>query len=694
MKGTVHYRVEDNVAILTCDNPPVNPLSAGIRQGLHDHVSAALAEGSIKAMVITGAGNAFIAGADISEFGGEAKGAGLHDVLRLIEFSHKPIVAAVNGVALGGGLEVALACHYRVGLNAAFIGLPEVNLGLLPGAGGTQRLPRLIGAQAALNIMLTGSHVQAGKALEWNVLDDISDGDVVASAIQFGLKKAKAGEVAKVRSLTKWHEADKANIDTICDQATALVNKARKGQTAPLRIIECVRQSVTLDDFDEGLKVEGKLFLECLNDPQRAAMIHVFFSERQVAKIPDIERDTPLMSVKKVAIIGSGTMGGGIAMCFANAGIATIVLDQNEENLKRGMAVIQGNYDSQVKRKRISQEARDKCMSLLTPTLTYDDLSEVDMVVEAVYENLELKCQIFEKLNTVTKPEAILASNTSALDIDRIAMATDRPELVIGTHFFSPANVMRLLEVVRGEKSSKSTIATCMKLGKKLGKISVLAGNCPGFIGNRMIARYSRQAQLLILEGAKPIQVDTAIKKFGLNMGPFAMSDLVGLDLGWRARKMAGGSNEITVKITDALCEQGRFGQKNGKGYYLYEEGSRVPIEDPEVMTLIEQVSDDLGFTRRSFDEEEIIKRCIYPLINEGAKILEDGMAIRGSDIDIVYNNGYGFPNWRGGPMFYANTVGLENVLADLKKFEAEHGDFWKPAALLEQLVADGKNFS
>ena len=694
MKGQVHYQVKEGIAVLTLDNPPVNPLSSGIRQGLWECTEKALADDAVKGIVLTGAGRAFIAGADISEFGGKMEGAPLHDVLVRLEQSTKPVVAAINGTAFGGGLEVALCTNFRIASPGAMLGLPEVNLGLLPGAGGTQRLPRLLGVREATRFIVSGVPMTAAEALEKGVVDEVAADNLIDRAVAFAQEKAQSGELPKVRDKSDKLDADRAQLDEVMKEGAQLAARTRRGQEAPQRILQCVQAAATENDFDAGLKKEGELFVECLNSPQREAMIHVFFSERTAARVPDVPKETPTKDINRAVVIGSGTMGGGIAMCFANAGIPVTVLDQDEENLKRGLGVVRKNYQSQVDRKRISQGDMDKRMGAIGGALDYDAIGNADIVVEAVYENLDLKKEIFQRIDKIAPAGAILASNTSALDIDQMAEMTSRPGDVIGTHFFSPANVMRLLEVVRGAKSSKETIATAMKLGKRLGKIAVLAGNCPGFIGNRMLAGYSRQASLLLLEGALPAQVDKVLYEFGMPMGPFQMSDLVGLDLGWRARKMAGGSNEPTARIPDALCDEGHFGQKSGQGFYRYEAGNRTPQPVPEVQELVERVSKELGYTRRDISDEEILKRCIYPLINEGARILDEGMAIRSSDIDVVYIYGYGFPAWRGGPMHYANALGLDKVLTDIRGFEGQDARFWKPAAGLQKLASEGGSFA
>ncbi len=660
MKGTVLYEVKDNVALLTVDNPPVNPLSDGVRTGLYESLIKAEEDDSVVGVVLTGNGRAFIAGADISEFGGNVEGVSLNEVFQKLEHCSKPVVAAINGIALGGGLETALCCNYRIADKNAFVGLPEVNLGLLPGGGGTQRLPRLAGPSEALKMMLTGAHVPAKKALDMGIIDGISD-DVVNESIGFIKNKAESNEGhPKVRDLnSKMIEA--RGDDKVLLEAQAMASKGRKGQFAPGQIIKCVEAAINIDNFDEGLKKEGEYFLECLMHPQREAMIHIFFGERAASKISDVPKDTKVMDIKKAGIIGSGTMGGGIAMCFANAGIPVHIIDQDEENLKRGVSVIEKNYDFMVNKGRLSPEQKDGVFGLISSSLDYKDVSDCDIVIEAVYENLELKHEIFKSLDAHVKEGAILASNTSGLDIDSIASVTNRPELVVGTHFFSPANIMRLLEVVRGEQTSDETLATIMAVGK------------------------------ILLEGALPHQIDQALESFGLNMGPFRMMDLVGLDLGWRARKLSGKESPLHAKIGDELCEQDRYGQKSGAGYYNYSEGSRAPNPAPENEAVYEKISSENGFTRRDISDEEIVERCILALINEGADILSEGVAQRAADIDVVYINGYGFPIWRGGPMHHANAMGLDKVIEKLEKYrEITGNDVYKPSEMLVNLAKDG----
>ncbi len=690
MKGTVLYEVKDNVALLTVDNPPVNPLSDGVRTGLYESLTKAEEDDSVVGVVLTGNGRAFIAGADISEFGGNVEGVSLNEVFQKLEHCSKPVVAAINGIALGGGLETALCCNYRIADKNAFVGLPEVNLGLLPGGGGTQRLPRLAGPSEALKMMLTGAHVPAKKALDMGIVDGISE-DVVNESIEFIKNKADSNEEhPKVRDLnSKMIEA--RGDDKVFLEAQAMASKGRKGQFAPGQIIKCVEAAINIDDFDEGLKKEGEYFLECLMHPQREAMIHIFFGERAASKISDVPKETKVMDIKKAGIIGSGTMGGGIAMCFANAGIPVHIIDQDEENLKRGVSVIEKNYDFMVNKGRLSPEQKDAVFGLVSSSLDYKDVSDCDIVIEAVYENLELKHEIFKSLDTHVKEGAILASNTSGLDIDSIASVTSRPELVVGTHFFSPANIMRLLEVVRGEQTSDETLATIMAIGKRLKKAAVVSLNAPGFIGNRMLFGYTAQANMLLLEGALPHQIDQALESFGLNMGPFRMMDLVGLDLGWRARKLSGKESPLHAKIGDELCEQDRYGQKSGAGYYNYSEGSRAPNPAPENEAVYEKISSENGFTRRDISDEEIVERCILALINEGADILSEGVAQRAADIDVVYINGYGFPIWRGGPMHHANAMGLDKVIEKLEKYrEITGNDVYKPSEMLVNLAKDG----
>lgn len=698
MKGTVHYEVRDNIALMTIDNPPVNPLSSGVRQGLSDGVAKALTDDAVAAIVLTGAGRAFIAGADISEFGGKAEGPSLLDCLDIMDNSSKPIVAAINGTAFGGGLEVALCCHYRVIAPNAQVGLPEVKLGLLPGAGGTQRLPRLIGAEKALAFMVSGDPIAGPAAVTMGIADAVAEQDVVESATDFTRNIiAKGSPLRRIRDEEGVVAQDRDKPEVFDNARKAAARKMRK-RFAPEMIVQCVEAAVNLGDFDAGLAVERENFVKCLEHPQRASLIHMFFSEREVAKIPDISKDIEAKPINSAAVIGCGTMGGGIAMSFLNANIPVTSLEMSDEALEKGFGVIKKNYDIQVQRGRMSADEVDHRMSLLSGTTDYADLGQADVIIEAIYENIDVKIEAFKKMDAVAKPGAILASNTSALDIDKMAEATERPEDVIGLHFFSPANVMRLLEIVRGGKTSKEVIASSMKLGRQLKKVAVLSGNAPGFIGNRILAGYTRQAGEIILQGATPYQVDNVLLNFGMPMGPFQMNDLVGLDLSWRARKLSGIKPEdipITARVADKLCEKERFGQKTSRGFYIYPEGSRAGQADPEVVALVEETSAELGIERRPIDDDEVLKRCLYPIINEGARVLEDGIALRPCDIDIVYINGYGFPEVTGGPMFWADQIGLDNILSDIKRFRQEYGGaVWEPAPLLERLVAEGKTFA
>ena len=695
--GTVHYEVRDGVALLTIDNPPVNPLSSGVRFYMSQHLETALADDNVEAVVITGKGRAFIAGADIRDFGKPRnpdeqpkRPAGA-----MIEESAKPIVAAINGTAFGGGLEHALTCHYRVAAPGAPVGLPEIKIGLLPGGGGTQRLPRLIGAERAMDAILSGDPFDTEEALELGIVDEIIDGDLVAGAIEFAKAKAAGGGPHPlVRNRRDKIEADRANPD-VFKAGEAYLARRMRGQINGRMAFNSVKAAVEIDDFDEGIRAEGANFQVCHDHEQRAAMIHVFFSERQAARIPDVPRDAPRKDISTAATIGGGLMGGGIAMCFADAGIPVKVLEVSQEALDKGLSVIEYNYNRMVRSGRITEAERDARLSLIEGVLDYDAVADADVVVEAVYENLDLKKEIFAKLDATMKDGAVLASNTSGLDLDQMAAMTGRPGDVVGTHFFSPANIMQLLEVVRGVETNSETLATAMALGKTIGKTPVMSLNAPGFIGNRMLGGYTSQAGQIILHGALPEQVDKVIVDFGFNMGPFAMNDLVGLDLGWRARKMAGTTDKpLTTIVPDKLCDLGRLGQKTNAGFYTYAEGSRQGQPDPAVAKLIEETSAELGFSRREINADEILKRCLYPLINIGAQLLDDGIALRASDIDVVYIYGYGFPKYRGGPMYYADQMGLDNVYRDILAFHQEYGEAWRPAPLLKRLAEEGGSFA
>ncbi len=696
MNALVTLTQQNGIAVVTIDNPPVNALSPGVPEGIRTSIEAAAKDPAVQAIVVIGAGSTFIAGADIKEFGkmtaGEKPRGTLLPLLLAIEDSPKPVVMAIHGQAFGGGLEVAMAGHYRVIAPGAQVGQPEVKLGIIPGAGGSQRLPRLAGVAKAVEMCAFGEPVNAQQALETGIADRIIEGDLLTGALAFA--REIAGRPApKTRDRSeKLAQTDPA----VFAKARETAQKIRRGQPAPLAAIEAVQAS-TLLPFDQGCQLEAKLFTECLFSPQSKALIHAFFGERTVNKIPGVPKTTPTFDIRRAAVIGAGTMGGGITMNYANAGIPVILKETSQEALDRGIATIRKNYANSVQKGRFPQSVMDQRMALITPQLTYDGFDQADIIVEAVFEGMALKKQIFAEIDALAKPTCILASNTSTLDIDEIASATHRPQMVVGHHFFSPANVMRLLEVVRGKATSKEVLATSMALAKRLKKVAVLAGNCRGFIGNRMLGPYGREAQFLLEEGASVEDVNQTLYDFGFAMGPLAVFDLAGLDVGWRIRKEFQHLEKPGVRrplVADRLCELGRFGQKTGRGYSLYDE-SRRPHPDPETAALIEQVAREAGIERRSISREEILDRCIYALVNEGAKLLEEGFALRSVDIDIVYLNGYGFPAWRGGPMFYADTVGLPKVLARIQEFEARQGaDLWSPAPLLKWLVQEGKSFS
>ncbi|WP_164468225.1 3-hydroxyacyl-CoA dehydrogenase NAD-binding domain-containing protein [Caulobacter vibrioides] len=686
INAVTDFSVEGDIGVVTLNSPPVNALSAAVREGLQGAFDAAIADAAVKAIVLICDGKTFIAGADITEFGKAMTGPSLQDVQNTIENSPKPVIAAIHGTALGGGLEVALVANYRVAVPSAKAGLPEVNIGLLPGAGGTQRLPRIVGVEKALEMVTTGQHVPAKAAHAMGLFDElVEEGKLREGAIAFA--KAVVAEnrpLKKVRDLNEKVEAARGKPEIFEAFRKANAKKFR-GFMAPENNIKCIEAAVNLP-FDEGLKAERKLFMELMTGSQSAAQRYVFFAERQAAKIPDVPDDTPTIPVKKVGVIGAGTMGGGIAMNFLNAGIPVTIIEAKQENLERGVGIIRKNYENTAKKGRLTQDDVEKRMALLTPSMEMEALADCDMIIEAVFELMEIKKEVFTKLDKIAKPGAILATNTSYLDVDAIAAVTSRPESVIGTHFFSPANVMRLLELVRGDKTSKDVIATCMKLSKTIGKVPVLVGVCYGFVGNRMLAQRQREAQKLILEGAMPWDVDRVLYDFGLPMGPFAMSDLAGLDIGWDPAKTSSST------VREVLCEMDRRGQKNGKGFYDYDE-NRNAKPSPVVEEVIRDFAEKRQIQRREITDQEILERCLYPMVNEGAKILEEGKAIRASDIDIVWINGYGWPVYSGGPMFWGELVGLDKVLAKMKQFHAELGDDFKPSALLERLVAEGKGF-
>ena len=678
--------LEGEVAVLTIDSAPVNALSAKVREGIRDGVARAAADPAAKAIVLICAGRTFIAGADISEFGKPFTGVSLPDAQAAIENCAKPVIAAIHGTALGGGLEVALVCHYRVAVPSAKLGLPEIKLGLIPGAGGTQRLPRLIGPEAAAEAILSGTPFSAKQARAWGVLDElVEEGKLREGAIAFARAVIASGAaLAKVRDRDE-KLAPARGKPEIFEGLRKAHAKKNRGFEAWTRALEAVRDAVELP-IEEGLKRERAAFMELLVSQQSKAQRHVFFAERQVWKIADIADDTPTLAIKKVGVIGAGTMGGGIAMNFLNAGLPVTIVETAQAALDRGLSVIAKNYENTAKKGRLSEAEVETRMGLLSPALDLAALGQCDLIIEAVFEDMGVKKEIFAKLDKIAKPGAILASNTSYLDIDEIAAATARPGSVVGMHFFSPANVMRLLEVVRGAKTDRPVVATAMKLAKQIGKIGALVGVCHGFVGNRMLAQRQREAQKLILEGAMPWDVDRVLYDFGMPMGPFAMSDLAGLDIGWSRDKTSSST------IREILCEQDRRGQKTGAGFYDYD-AQRNAQPSPLVETIILDFAASKGINRRKISDQEILERCLYPMVNEGAKILEEGKAQRASDIDIVWINGYGWPVYTGGPMFWADGLGLDKVLAAMKGFEAKMGEDFKPSALLEKLVAEGRGF-
>ncbi len=692
MDEFVGYERRGNIGIITINNPPVNALGHGVRAGLIVCLEAGMADKQASALVLIGGGRTFPAGADITEFGKPLKSPDLREDIVAYENSSKPVIAAIHGNALGGGLELALGCDYRIGDVKARVGLPEVTLGILPGAGGTQRLPRLIDPAAALDMILTGAFVPAPKALKLGILDRVSEGDLLDDAIRYAEELvASDAERRRVRDMDIQADAG------IFDQARTFAAKRARGFNAPLLCIQAVENAATMA-FDDGLREERVLFEKLLSSDQSKAQRYMFFAEREVGKIPDIPKDTPLRDIKSAGVIGAGTMGGGIAMNFANAGVPVTIVETSQEALDRGLGIIEKNYAATVAKGRLSSDDMEQRMALFTGSLDYDALSDVDIVIEAAFENMALKKEIFGKLDKVCKPGAILATNTSTLDIDDIAAETDRPEDVIGLHFFSPANVMRLLEIVRAGKTAKDVVATAMKLSRTIGKVSAVVGVCDGFVGNRMLHAYMDQAMSLLEEGALPQQIDKALYDWGWAMGPFAVMDLAGNDVSWRIRQEKAPDRDRNLPyphtVADALCEDGRFGQKTGKGWYLYSDGSRTPKIDPEVDALIVKTSADKGIPRRDISDEEIVKRCMYALANVGADLLDEGIALRASDIDVIYSAGYGFPRYRGGPMFFADSVGLDTMLADINQFREDFGPLWRPSTYLEKLVSEGNNFT
>ena len=696
---TASYEVRGAVAVITLNNPPVNGLGYDTRRGIADGVERANADPAVKAIVLTGGGRAFSGGADIREFG-TPKAIAEPNLLSLIlqvEASAKPVVAALHSVVMGGGLELSLGCHYRVAAPGAQIALPEVKIGLVPGAGGTQRLPRVLGVETALNMIVSGEPVKSEMLAAvpgQKLIHKLIDGDLMAGALAFAAEVADKRPLPRVRDL----KAEHPNADGYFAFARNTVKAMAKNFPAPAKCVDCVEAAVKMK-FDDGMRFERDTFLALMMTPESKALRHAFLGERAASKIPDVPEDTPQRKIEKVAVIGAGTMGGGISMNFLNAGIPVTILEMKQDALDRGIGVMRKNYESQVKRGKLKQDKYEQRMALLKTTLSYDDIKDADMVIEAVFEEMGVKEKVFKTLDEVMKPGAILASNTSTLDLNKIAAFTKRPQDVIGTHFFSPANVMKLLEVVRGEKTAKDVLATVMAVGKKIRKTAVVSGVCDGFIGNRMIEQYSRQAGFLLDEGCTPAQVDKAIEKFGFAMGPFRMGDLAGNDIGWaiRKRRAVEYPDLKYSKTADLLCEMGRYGQKTQSGWYDYVAGKRDAIPSPVVVEMIEKHRASLGITPRKISDEEIVQRLVFSLVNEGARILEEGIASKASDIDMIYLTGYGFPVWRGGPMCYADTVGLFNVVQAMKRFAQnprDDGAFWQPAPLLAKLAAEGKSFT
>ncbi len=679
---------DGEVAVLVVDNPPVNALSWHVRQGLYDGLAAAAASDAT-AIVLICAGRTFIAGADISEFGGGVEAASLGDVQAQMEDSPKPVIAAIHGTALGGGLEVALCAHYRVAVSSSRFGLPEVNLGLLPGAGGTQRLPRLTGVPMALDMMTSGRHVPSDEALAAGIVDEVIDGgtdELRDAAIAFARRAVADGlPLVRVRDRDDKVAAARGDEQVFADFRASIARKTR-GFLAPEYNIRCIEAAVNLP-FDEGLKVEGQLFMEVITGPQSAAQRYYFFAERAANKVPDVPKDTPQLDIATCGVLGAGTMGGGIAMNFANVGIPVTIVERDDEALQRGLSVIRKNYERSASRGSIPASAVDERMALITGSTDKADFADLDIVIEAVFEDMDLKKSVFAELDQICKPDAVLATNTSALDVNVIAAETARPESVIGMHFFSPANVMKLLEVVRGERTSATVIATTMALAKRINKVAALVGVCNGFVGNRMLFMRGAEAERMLLEGATPAQVDRVLYDFGFPMGPFAMSDLAGLDVGWKESTSSGST------IREVLCESGRRGQKNGRGYYLYDPDTRASTPDPEVEVLIKDFAVGKGVEQREVSDDEVLERLLYPMVNEGAKILEEGIAIRGSDIDVVWVNGYGWPMYRGGPMYWADNVGLPEIVAKIEEYGNRLGGrHWQLSPLLARLAAeDGK---
>ena len=694
MIESINYNTQGTVAVITFTNPPVNALGVSLRLGILKALTRAQEDEKIGAVILIGHGRCFSGGADIREFGKPPSNPSLNHVIECLESSKKPVIAAIHETAVGGGLELALGCHYRIGSTSTKMGSPEIKLGLIPGGGATQRLPRLVGAKASLDIILSGDFFAAEACLAMGLLDKTIDSDLLEGAVSFAKKViVNGGSLPIIRNMEATLEKD---VTEIFDSARNKIELSARGLIAPNYCIDAVENAFKLP-FNEGMERERKLFVKCEMSEQSRAQRHVFFAERAALRIPSIPRDSVLRTIKTVAVIGAGTMGGGIAMNFANARIPVHVIEVKEEALERGLGVVRKNYASRVAQGRLSQNDMDNSLSLITGSTEIKDAANADIVIEAVFEDLELKKQVFRLMDEVCKGDAILATNTSTLDIDKIASVTNRPEAVIGTHFFSPANIMRLMENIRGTKTAPEVIATVMSLARKIGKVPVLARVCDGFIGNRMLHAYTRQANFLLEEGALPQQVDRVIYNFGFPMGPFAMGDLAGLDVGWAIRKHRAKHRSLEERyspIADRICELGRFGQKTGAGWYSYEEGSRLPIPDPKIEELIKGVSDELGIKRREFSDDEILERCMLSLINEGARVLEEEIALRASDIDLTWVYGFGFPIFRGGPMYYADKIGLDSIYKGLKRLEMEKDELLKPANLIQRLVQEGGEFN
>jgi 3-hydroxyacyl-CoA dehydrogenase len=694
--GAAHARRDDDILVITLDHPPVNALSADVRRDLAAAIRAAQSDRQVRAILLVGAGKNFIAGADIREFGKPPKPPALPDVCNQIEASDKPVVAVLHGAALGGGLEVALAAHYRVALPGAKLGLPEVNLGLLPGAGGTQRTPRLIGARAALDLMLSGKHLSAEAALKAGLVDALGDGDDALAAGLAYTRRLLAEGAGPRRS--------RDATDALADKATALaeasaageqVAKTLRGLYSPAKIVDAVRAAIE-QPFDEGLRTERALFLQCLDSPQRAGLVHAFFAERETAKIPELKAARP-RRLEKIGVVGGGTMGAGIAVSVLDAGLPVVMVEQDDAALERGRARVAQVYDLLQKKGRITADERDARMARFTGATTYDALDDADLIIEAVFEDMDVKLAVFAQLDRVAKPGAVLATNTSYLDVNRIASATRGPADVLGLHFFSPANIMKLLEIVVGEHTSAETVATGFELARRLRKTPVRAGVCDGFIGNRILAVHRQAADMMMEDGASPYDIDAAVREFGYPMGPYQMADLAGGDIGWATRKRRAATRDPAlryVQIPDRLCERGWFGQKTGRGFYLYPDGARVGTPDPEVLAIIDEERRRADVTPRPFTHEDIQRRYLAAMINEAANVLHQGIALRPSDVDVVFLSGYGFPRYRGGPLHYADSVGLDRVLADIRSYAEEDPAFWKPSPLLVQLAESGRNFA